>query len=616
MGIMRTLTINGVKYNVVPSVPASSVTLLASAWEGSGHEYSQVVKIPGVTAHTKVDLQPTSKQLVEFHDKVLGFVAENDGGVITVYSIGDKPSNNHTIQVTMTEVDATGKIRGNTVGTTVPQSDWSQTDPTKADYIKNKPTGMGENGNGSGQNVALDTTLTQSGAAADAKATGDRIKQVEANIPTKPEDIGAESAGTVAASIQSHDVGRYAHSDIRGELRVLADRVNVVLNSDDVTLDQMAEIVAYIKSNKTLIDAITTGKVSVSDIVDNLTTNVANRPLSAAMGVELKRLYDTIAASLSGYQPKGNYALASAIPTKVSQLVNDKGYLIQHQDISGKADKAGLTLGIHTDGLIYLFVDNKPVGTGIELSAGGIGGYIDSANNIVITGLPDGSYTVKYEMEDGSTINIGDLNLDTNVYYSVTNNLTNCVNNTSTTQVAQGENYSAVITANTGYELKSMVVTMGGSHVSVSGGNINIAAVTGDIVITAVAEEMVVGPTYTNLADPTSPEWMENHRISSSGVVEESNGVTLVNTIDVDTEGVVRIKGMTGVVTGLYKNGTWFARKTVNTTNFNDANLVLDGDYTQFRPGKACTDLTAIRFYGTLSGTAADVIVTVNEEIV
>lgn len=31
------------------------------------------------------------------------------------------------------------KIRGNTIVTPVPKPDWNQTDPTKADYIKNKP---------------------------------------------------------------------------------------------------------------------------------------------------------------------------------------------------------------------------------------------------------------------------------------------------------------------------------------------------------------------------------------------------------------------------------------------------------------------------------------------
>lgn len=139
MAILKTLTINGVTYSVTPVVPASSVTLLASAWEGDGDSYSQVVEIPGVTAHTKVDLQPTSDQLAEFHYKVLAFVAENDGGKVTVYAIGDKPADNHTIQITKTEVEGTGKIRGNTVGTSMPRPDWNQNDPTKADYILNKP---------------------------------------------------------------------------------------------------------------------------------------------------------------------------------------------------------------------------------------------------------------------------------------------------------------------------------------------------------------------------------------------------------------------------------------------------------------------------------------------
>lgn len=31
------------------------------------------------------------------------------------------------------------KIKGNTVGTTMPRADFAQTDPKKADYIKNKP---------------------------------------------------------------------------------------------------------------------------------------------------------------------------------------------------------------------------------------------------------------------------------------------------------------------------------------------------------------------------------------------------------------------------------------------------------------------------------------------
>ena len=156
MSMIKTLTINGVTYKVSPIVPTVGVTLKASAWEGSDNAYSQVVTVPGVTRYTKVDLQPTPEQLEEFHYKTLAFVTENVNGIVTVYSIGDKPEGDHTIPVTLTAVECGGKIRGNTVGTPAPQPDWNQTDPTKADYIKNKPTHYAEQpGSSSGAIVSL-----------------------------------------------------------------------------------------------------------------------------------------------------------------------------------------------------------------------------------------------------------------------------------------------------------------------------------------------------------------------------------------------------------------------------------------------------------------------------
>lgn len=95
-------------------------------------------------------------------------------------------------------------------------------------------------------------------------------------------------------AISAHNTSTVAHSDIRELINGLTSRLNTLADSDDTTLDQLSEIVAYIKSNKTLIDAITTSKVNVDDIVNNLTTNVTNKPLSAAQGVELKRLIDTL----------------------------------------------------------------------------------------------------------------------------------------------------------------------------------------------------------------------------------------------------------------------------------------------------------------------------------
>ena len=98
----------------------------------------------------------------------------------------------------------------------------------------------------------------------------------------------------IGEKVSAHNIDPNAHTDVRELISGLTNRLNALADSDDTTLDQLSEIVAYIKSNKTLIDAITTSKVSVSDIVDDLITNSSNKPLSAAQGVKLKALIDAI----------------------------------------------------------------------------------------------------------------------------------------------------------------------------------------------------------------------------------------------------------------------------------------------------------------------------------
>ncbi len=87
----------------------ATITLYASKWvSDSDKQYSQVVAIADVTSHSKIDLQPTPEQLVIFHEKDASFVTENDDGVVTVYCIGQKPTNDYTIQAIITEVNLDG----------------------------------------------------------------------------------------------------------------------------------------------------------------------------------------------------------------------------------------------------------------------------------------------------------------------------------------------------------------------------------------------------------------------------------------------------------------------------------------------------------------------------
>lgn len=108
------------------------------------------------------------------------------------------------------------------------------------------------------------------------------------------EQVGADPVGTAAEAVSAHNTNNDSHADIRLLIDGLTTRLNALANSTDEDLDQMSEVVAYIKSNKSMIDAITTSKVNVSDIVNNLTTNISNKPLSAAQGVVIKTLIDAL----------------------------------------------------------------------------------------------------------------------------------------------------------------------------------------------------------------------------------------------------------------------------------------------------------------------------------
>lgn len=80
------------------------IDLLAANWVGDSSPYSQVVEIDGITENSQVDLTPSIEHLVVFYEKDLGFVTENEDGVVTVYAIGQKPLDDYTMQVTITEV--------------------------------------------------------------------------------------------------------------------------------------------------------------------------------------------------------------------------------------------------------------------------------------------------------------------------------------------------------------------------------------------------------------------------------------------------------------------------------------------------------------------------------
>lgn len=114
------------------------------------------------------------------------------------------------------------------------------------------------------------------------------------------------------------------------------------------------------------------------------------------------------------------------------------------------------------------------------------------AKNLLITILQNGIYTsdqssniVLLSNALTSSGSEGEL-----TKYTITNALTNCTNSNTSVVIIENINYIATITANNGYILDSVTVTMGGVDITssvYSNGNINISSVTGNVVITAKA---------------------------------------------------------------------------------------------------------------------------------
>ena len=233
------------------------------------------------------------------------------------------------------------------------------------------------------------------------------------------------------------------------------------------------------------------------------------------------------------------------IPTKVSQLQNDSGYLTEHQDLSEYALKTDLhkhtnknvldtitqekidswnnksdfsgsyndlsdkpTIPTKTSQLTndsgYLTSENLPdeyilpkatlsslggviVGDGLSVNSNGVisSNHIDDIiNNLKLSyDSSTGIVNLTYNNNIISSITI-DVSKNT---YSIVNNLNNAITNNISGSIEEGSSYSATITANTGYTISSITVAMNGVDITssaVSGNNINISNVTGNIIIT------------------------------------------------------------------------------------------------------------------------------------
>ena len=127
----------------------------------------------------------------------------------------------------------------------------------------------------------------------------------------------------------------------------------------------------------------------------------------------------------------------------------------------------------------------------------------------------------------------------TGITYTITNTLTRVTTNNSATSVENQASYTAVLTPETDYVIKTVSITMGGTDISdcYAGGTITIPAVTGDIVITAVAEQIV----YTNLFDKS--KCTINKRFSGGTNEVTANGYYITDYMPVSAGNSIKWTG-------------------------------------------------------------------------
>lgn len=116
------------------------------------------------------------------------------------------------------------------------------------------------------------------------------------NTSDMDKPVSTAQQNAIDSAVSTHNTSSVSHDDIRTLISGLTTRLNALADSDDTTLDQLSEIVAYIKNNKDLIDGITTNKINISDIVDNLDSTDPNKVLSSKQGNVIKNLITDLTA--------------------------------------------------------------------------------------------------------------------------------------------------------------------------------------------------------------------------------------------------------------------------------------------------------------------------------
>ena len=316
---------------------ANNSAINAKASEDKAKEYADNLQAStDDISKLKEDLSRLSEEKVEnpltgVVGQILEIETVDESGKPKTYKAVNKPSGGGEV---------TDEQISNAVDNYMTAHPFTETDPTVPDWAKQsqKPTYTASEVGALpiGTKIPSKTSDLQNDSGFLTEHQDLSGYATKGEIPKTASDVGADASGTAESKVSVHNTATDSHNDIRELISGLTQRLNALADSDDTTLDQMSEVVAYIKSNKNLIDAITNSKVSVSDIINNLTTNLSNKPLSAAMGVELKKLIDAIKVPVNLSELAGDTTHRTVTDAEKTTWNNKSTFSGSYNDLTNK----------------------------------------------------------------------------------------------------------------------------------------------------------------------------------------------------------------------------------------------------------------------------------------
>lgn len=246
-------------------------------------------------------------------------------------------------------------------------------------------------------------------------------------------------------------------------------------------------------------------------------------------------------------------------------------------------------------------------------SGGNANGLSTTAANLLITILRNGVYSTDQSanitaLETALASGGDEEEPDTPVVpdepvvvtYTVTSGLTNVESTNASAVVNEGASYTATLTAADGYELDSVIVTMGGVDITATAyadGVVNIPSVTGNVIVTATAVEVSTGENNGWVdGEAYEIEWTDG-ALDSTGAETESTNMSVSNFLP--CRNVSRM-----VTSGLYSDyQLWYYDADKNFLRKSPISFVVDKNNIE-----TYRDAYYVRTYKRMTTTSASVV--------